>query len=262
MSMNKTPRANRTHIAIFGRRNVGKSSVINALTNQSISLVSDVAGTTTDPVFKSMEILPLGPCVLIDTAGIEHLPFPDSTNSLPLDPRHTAQRFTHRQRIAANIEIHCTDAISPLESAPVSDLSALPSESPDTGSAARTIEVLTKCDRLPDEISHPLANTAITTSSNTGTGLQPLVDIIRQQLHDLQHTSSDVVTGTALRCRRSLELCRMSLDHAIELLLRSEAEELIASEIRTALNHLGMVVGAVHTDDILDRVFSRFCIGK
>ncbi len=71
MSMNRTPRSNRTHIAIFGRRNVGKSSVINALTNQSISLVSNVAGTTTDPVFKSMEILPLGPCVLIDTAGID-----------------------------------------------------------------------------------------------------------------------------------------------------------------------------------------------
>ena len=67
--MNKTPRANRTHIAIFGMRNAGKSSVINALTNQQISLVSDFAGTTTDPVFKSMEILPLGPVVLIDTAG-------------------------------------------------------------------------------------------------------------------------------------------------------------------------------------------------
>ena len=69
--MNKTPRASRTHIAIFGRRNVGKSSVINALTNQKISLVSDIPGTTTDPVFKSMEILPLGPVVLIDTAGID-----------------------------------------------------------------------------------------------------------------------------------------------------------------------------------------------
>ena len=63
MSMNKTPRASRTHIAIFGRRNVGKSSVINALTNQAISLVSRFAGTTTDSVFKSMEILPLGPVV-------------------------------------------------------------------------------------------------------------------------------------------------------------------------------------------------------
>jgi [FeFe] hydrogenase H-cluster maturation GTPase HydF len=69
--MNKTPRSNRTHIGIFGNRNVGKSSVINALTNQNISLVSDYAGTTTDPVFKSMEILPLGPVVLIDTAGID-----------------------------------------------------------------------------------------------------------------------------------------------------------------------------------------------
>lgn len=73
MSMNQTPRGNRTHIAIFGRRNAGKSSVINALTNQQISLVSDVAGTTTDPVFKSMEILPLGPVVLIDTAGIDDI---------------------------------------------------------------------------------------------------------------------------------------------------------------------------------------------
>lgn len=71
MSMNKTPRANRTHIGLFGKRNAGKSSVINALTNQNISLVSDVLGTTTDPVFKSMEILPLGPVVLIDTAGID-----------------------------------------------------------------------------------------------------------------------------------------------------------------------------------------------
>ena len=71
MSMNNTPRSNRTLIAIFGKRNAGKSSVINAMTNQKISLVSEVAGTTTDPVFKTIEILPLGPCVLIDTAGID-----------------------------------------------------------------------------------------------------------------------------------------------------------------------------------------------
>lgn len=71
MSMNKTPRSVRTNIGIFGKRNVGKSKFINALTNQEISLVSDFLGTTTDPVFKSMEILPLGPVVLIDTAGID-----------------------------------------------------------------------------------------------------------------------------------------------------------------------------------------------
>lgn len=70
-TLNETPRGNRLHIAIFGRRNTGKSSLINALTNQNIAIVSDVPGTTTDPVYKSMEILPIGPVVLIDTAGID-----------------------------------------------------------------------------------------------------------------------------------------------------------------------------------------------
>lgn len=69
--MLNTPRGNRLHIAIFGRRNAGKSSLINALTNQDIALVSAVPGTTTDPVYKAMEILPIGPVVLIDTAGID-----------------------------------------------------------------------------------------------------------------------------------------------------------------------------------------------
>ncbi|AEG59898.1 [FeFe] hydrogenase H-cluster maturation GTPase HydF [Desulforamulus ruminis] len=69
--MNSTPRGNRLHIAIFGRRNAGKSSLINALTNQDIAVVSNVPGTTTDPVYKAMEILPVGPVVMIDTAGID-----------------------------------------------------------------------------------------------------------------------------------------------------------------------------------------------
>jgi len=69
--MDITPRGMRLHIAIFGRRNVGKSSLINALTNQDIALVSPMAGTTTDPVYKAMEILPIGPVEIIDTAGID-----------------------------------------------------------------------------------------------------------------------------------------------------------------------------------------------
>ncbi len=69
--MQETPGANRPHIAVFGRRNVGKSSLINALTNQNLALVSEVPGTTTDPVYKNMELLPIGPIVMIDTAGID-----------------------------------------------------------------------------------------------------------------------------------------------------------------------------------------------
>lgn len=71
MSLNNTPSANRIHIGIFGRRNCGKSSLINALTGQTLSIVSDTKGTTTDPVLKTMELLPLGPVVFIDTAGLD-----------------------------------------------------------------------------------------------------------------------------------------------------------------------------------------------
>ena len=71
MGMNTTPAAERVHIAFFGRRNAGKSSLINAVTGQELSVVSDVAGTTTDPVYKSMELLPVGPVVLIDTPGYD-----------------------------------------------------------------------------------------------------------------------------------------------------------------------------------------------
>ncbi len=70
-SLNQTPSGDRLHIGIFGRRNAGKSSVINAMTGQSLSIVSEVKGTTTDPVQKAMELLPLGPVVLIDTPGID-----------------------------------------------------------------------------------------------------------------------------------------------------------------------------------------------
>lgn len=71
MSMENTPRSNRIHIGIFGKRNSGKSSLINALTGQEIAVVSDFAGTTTDPVYKAMEIHGLGACVFIDTAGFD-----------------------------------------------------------------------------------------------------------------------------------------------------------------------------------------------
>ena len=71
MSLNSTPSADRVHIAFFGKRNAGKSSILNAVTGQNLAIVSDVLGTTTDPVLKAMELLPLGPVVMIDTPGID-----------------------------------------------------------------------------------------------------------------------------------------------------------------------------------------------
>lgn len=71
MSLNNTPSGDRVHIGIFGRRNAGKSSVINAITGQNLAIVSDVKGTTTDPVYKSMELLPMGPVMIVDTPGFD-----------------------------------------------------------------------------------------------------------------------------------------------------------------------------------------------
>ena len=71
MGLNQTPSAERLHIGFFGKRNAGKSSVMNAVTGQDLAVVSEVKGTTTDPVYKSMELLPLGPVVMMDTPGID-----------------------------------------------------------------------------------------------------------------------------------------------------------------------------------------------
>lgn len=86
MGMNNTPSGERTHIGFFGRRNAGKSSIVNAVTGQELAVVSDVKGTTTDPVYKSMELLPLGPVVIIDTPG-----FDDEGNLGELRVRKTKQ---------------------------------------------------------------------------------------------------------------------------------------------------------------------------
>ena len=71
MSLNDTPSGERIHIGFFGRRNAGKSSIVNAVTGQDLAVVSQVAGTTTDPVRKAMELLPLGPVLIIDTPGFD-----------------------------------------------------------------------------------------------------------------------------------------------------------------------------------------------
>ena len=71
MSLNDKPAAERVHIGFFGLRNAGKSSLVNAVTGQNLALVSDIKGTTTDPVLKTMELLPIGPVVIIDTPGID-----------------------------------------------------------------------------------------------------------------------------------------------------------------------------------------------
>lgn len=103
MSAPRTLRGDRLHIAVFGRMNAGKSSLINAVTDQPVAIVSEVPGTTTDPVYKAMELLPLGPVVLVDTAGLD-----DSTAELGHLRRDKALRVLQKTDLALLV----TDALS------------------------------------------------------------------------------------------------------------------------------------------------------
>ena len=153
----------RLHIALFGRRNVGKSSLINALTGQQIAIVSEVAGTTTDPVSKSMEILPLGPCVLIDTAG-----FDDSGKVGELRTQRTREVIKQ-----ADIALLVTDGLS-LDDEAVWAAMIKQADVP-------YVVVLNKVDlmddvpsTLLDSIAKRLGGEVITVSALRGTGLDQL----------------------------------------------------------------------------------------
>ena len=100
------------------------------------------------------------------------------------------------------------------------------------------------------------------TSSLTGEGIDASRGRLRDAVLAIGATGGEVVAATAVRCRESLRLAAEGLDRARQIAERGLGEELVASEIRIALEKLGKVVGAVYTDDVLDRVFSRFCIGK
>ena len=103
---------------------------------------------------------------------------------------------------------------------------------------------------------------AVATSSRTGAGLDRLREQIYRAVSDTRRSDASVVAGTALRCRESLRMAAECLERSQALTEADGPHELIAADIRVALDALGQVVGAVYTDDILDRIFSRFCIGK
>lgn len=160
MGLNNTPRANRLHIGIFGRRNAGKSSLINALTGQDLAIVSDTPGTTADPVYKSMELHPIGPVVFIDTAG-----FDDEGELGQLRVART-EDIIKRTDIAVLVIDGCVPA--PQDFAWQKQLN-------DTG--IPTITVISKSDTLTEAQRSAAAQTmedAIFVSAKTGEGIDLL----------------------------------------------------------------------------------------
>jgi tRNA modification GTPase len=122
--------------------------------------------------------------------------------------------------------------------------------------------VRTKCDMTPCSPLPARCSPLLETSAVTGAGICRLKEAIRAAALQAAGPKTDVVVGTAVRCSESLRLAAASLARAREAVGAGLGEELIASEVRVALTELGKVAGAVYTDDVLDRIFSRFCIGK
>ena len=122
------------------------------------------------------------------------------------------------------------------------------------------IIVRTKCDR--EDRSRLYVAPTLETSALTGQGMHKLKEAIRAAVLEAAGPQTEVVVGTAVRRGESLRLAAASLDHARDAVREGLGEELIAVEVRVALSELGKVAGTVYTDDVLDRIFSRFCIGK
>ena len=234
--------SNHVRILMRGLPNVGKSSLLNALVGEEVALVSEVAGTTRDYVTRRWSIGGID-CTLIDTAGVEL-----SVEQLS-EIESEAQGMTSQQSETANVELLCIDGSRELDAWEIEQLQQTP--------LGTRVVVCTKKD-IPEFKFHTAAQVA---TSHTLEGVMTLRDHLTG-LFCQQATEGPVVQQTAARCFDSLETARKSVQRALDLCDQKWVEELVAAELRTALNQLGLVVGTVYTDDILDRIFSTFCIGK
>ena len=254
-------------VVLVGWPNTGKSSLFNALAGKTGALVSGEPGTTRDYLTSELD-LDGAKCLLVDTAGIEPAPAgPDE------DLRRAVQAASDKQSRAADLRILCLDSTRPLNPWERDQLAS--------DDVSRLV-VLTKIDlivgkkgtgpicakpgtdrRLVAGRSGKLDLSPFSpTSSLTGEGIDALRGRLREAVLTVGAAGGETVGATAVRCRESLRRGAQALQRARQTAGSGLGEELVASEIRVALEELGKVAGAVYTNDILDRVFSRFCIGK
>ncbi len=252
---------------LVGRPNTGKSSLFNALAGQARAIVSDHPGTTRDYLLATLNFDGI-PCDLIDTAGVQKPPGAgsvfgalDVTIPSPLSPKtvpvpfgadQAAQVSSAQQRRTAHLELLCIDSSRPLDPWEREEL-AQPAD--------RRFVVLTKCDApRQTDCAYP----ALETSSRTGAGIAALQTALGRAVLAADSQAGGVVAATAARCYASLRAAAECLQRAGAIAASGGApgDELVAAELREALTELGKVAGDIHSDDVLERIFSRFCIGK
>lgn len=268
-NLNQTPSANRTHIGIFGKQNAGKSSLINAITGQNYAIVSDVLGTTTDPVLKSMELLPLGPVVIIDTPGL------DDEGTLGALRIQKAYQILNKTDIAVLV-IDASSGVTKEDSEILKRIHE--KEIP-------CVIVVNKSDICPncnlEDLPLPDSDSAILVSSKTGEHIHELKELLAQQasqdtiqksiVADLLNPLDFVVLVVPIDSAAPKGRLILPQQQTIRDILEAKASAIVVQETELAetLNSLGkkpkMVitdsqvfkkVSAVTPDDILLTSFS------
>lgn len=236
-------------VVLSGPPNAGKSSLFNviaqryaAAASDKQALVSSQSGTTRDFVTAVIKLKNIS-FELVDTAGIEAI---SQTHSID----QIAQEMTSQQRSQATLVVQCQEG----------RIDEYPDNKPSTDlQTPHEILAWTKCDLLPQPPA--TTTTQVACSSLDHKGIEELLSKISDQLAEDRNEAASP-SLTAARCSDSLRHAEAALAQALQLVEHHGGEELIAAEVRQALHAIGQVVGAVYTDDVLDRIFCQFCIGK
>lgn len=251
-------------LVLFGRPNTGKSSLFNQLVERfgqggESAIVSDVSGTTRDFITAALTLGDLE-LELVDTAGLDALVF-ESSGEAPavLSPLVQGQRQSTQQEKQASLTLFCLDASQPIHDDERRILAQAGAERivclnkwdlVSTADAAKLEQVIT---------DSPADGEPVRLSSRTGEGLEELAQRVREMVN---RRAGESLPSTAVRCAATVDDAMTALGTARELVVHQAGDELVAAEIRAALEAIGQITGVVYTDDILDVVFKQFCIGK
>jgi tRNA modification GTPase len=230
---------------IAGRPNVGKSSLMNALLRTNRVIVTPVPGTTRDAIEEVMNLRGV-PLRLIDTAGLR-----DSADVVEREGVERSRNWLAR----ADLVLFVLDTSERLQPEDKEGLAAV--------AGRKTVLVLNKMD-LPaqwEAADLPSASALVRVSALHGTGLEELEEVLLHLLWHGEVQASDALV-TNVRHQRALTQARERLERVLETLAHGYSEELVAVDLQAALQHVGEIVGVTLTEDVIQQIFERFCIGK
>ena len=259
---------NKFTVVLSGLPNAGKSSLFNCLLGESKAIVTNIAGTTTDYV--TGDLSQAGVTIqLIDTAGLELIESPQTDSS---EIQASAQDVREDRIERANLCIHCiaadapaqawADWANPISSDGATSLLVITQTDRPFASHAATAVAQIELDSTETDFGKQGPRRVLRTSSLNSAGIDELRTMLFEIAIESQSSDSPIVGSTLRRTADSLTAAAKSVQLASQAASSGIGEELVAAEIRHALDHLGCVVGTVYNDDILDVVFGQFCIGK